>query len=149
MTDLRIEPLSVERYADWRALYQGYADHYAVELTEEGLATTWRWLCDTHHPLTGLIALRNQQLIGLAHVRAMPSPLRGAEIGFLDDLYVDPDARGSGAAQALIGAVEATARAHGWPLVRWITRENNYRARALYDRIATRTDWNVYELAIG
>ena len=32
----------------------------------------------------------------------MPSPLRGVTLGFLDDLYVDPAARGAGVGEALI-----------------------------------------------
>jgi len=35
----------------------------------------------------------------------------------------------------------------GWALVRWITRDNNYRARGLYDRLALRSDWITYEMS--
>ncbi|WP_238377070.1 hypothetical protein [Neptunomonas antarctica] len=37
---------------------------------------------------------------------------------------------------------------YGWPLVRWITAENNYRARSVYDKLATKTHWQTYQLAI-
>jgi hypothetical protein len=30
--------------------------------------------------------------------------------------------------------------------VRWLTADNNYRARGLYDRCATRTHWITYEM---
>ena len=84
--------------------------------------------------------------MGLAHWRRMPSPLRGADIGFLDDLFVDPAARGGNIGEALIGHVAGVARARGWGVVRWITADDNYRARALYDRLAKKTSWNLYEL---
>ena len=47
--------------------------------------------------------------------------------------------------EQLIGVAEE-ARANGWPVVRWITAEDNARARALYDRVATRTHWVTYEI---
>jgi len=83
------------------------------------------------------------------HYRAMCSPLRGALCGFLDDLYVAPGARGGGAVQALFRELAARGRDQGWPVIRWITRDNNYRARAVYDRVAVRTDWVTYELTTG
>ena len=33
----------------------------------------------------------------------------------------------------------------GWPVIRWITAENNYRARALYDRLSDKTHWVTYQ----
>ena len=130
----------------WARLYHGYADHYQVDLTTEGLGTTFAWLMDENHPLTGIVAEGHWGLIALAHFRAMPSPLRGAEIGFLDDLFVDPDHRGHGVAGGMLEAVRDYGRDMGWPLVRWITRDNNYRARGLYDHHAVKSDWNTYEM---
>ena len=67
-------------------------------------------------------------------------------IGFSDDLFVIPENRSGGAAAALIKAVQASAKAEGWGVVRWMTRENNYRARSLYDKLAEKTDWALYEM---
>jgi GNAT superfamily N-acetyltransferase len=77
----------------------------------------------------------------------MPSPLRAAEVGFLDDLFVPPEHRGFGAGEALLRGVDQIAMERGWALVRWITRDNNYRARGLYDRLALRSDWITYEMS--
>jgi hypothetical protein len=49
-------------------------------------------------------------------------------------------------ADALIQAVGAIAREKGWSVVRWITADNNYRGRGVYDRLATRTMWITYDL---
>jgi ribosomal protein S18 acetylase RimI-like enzyme len=87
-------------------------------------------------------------LIGLAHYRAMPSPLRGAYLGFLDDLVVRPQDRGSDAAKLLLDALKAIGKKQEWAKIRWITRDDNYRARALYDKIATKTNWAMYEMDI-
>jgi hypothetical protein len=34
-------------------------------------------------------------------------------------------------------------------VIRWITADDNYRARAVYDRVATRTKWVTYDLKLG
>ncbi|MBT6565582.1 MAG: GNAT family N-acetyltransferase, partial [Candidatus Puniceispirillum sp.] len=86
-------------------------------------------------------------LIGLAHFRAMPSPLRGADVGFLDDLFVDPSQRGGTVANALLRAVDDIAGQRAWAVVRWITRDDNYRARGLYDKLSTRSNWLTYEMS--
>jgi ribosomal protein S18 acetylase RimI-like enzyme len=76
----------------------------------------------------------------------MPSPLRGANVGFLDDLFVDLAQRGGEVANALIRAVDVIAGQREWDVVRWITRDDNYRARGLYDKLSTRSNWLVYEM---
>jgi ribosomal protein S18 acetylase RimI-like enzyme len=59
-----------------------------------------------------------------------------------------PPARGSAAARGLIDAVQETGRAKGWSVVRWITAEDNARARGLYDKLATATKWVTYDLKL-
>ena len=149
MATVAIQALAQDHYDQWLSLYHGYADHYRATLTETGIKTTWGWLMDDDQPLTGLVALDGKQVIGLAHFRAMPSPLRGAEIGFLDDLFVDPASRGQQAGELMLMALKEIAADEGWAMVRWITRDNNYRARSLYDRHAIKTDWNTYEMLPG
>ena len=59
-----------------------------------------------------------------------------------------PDARGSGAAEALIAALKDLGHARGWTVIRWITAEDNYRARGLYDRVADKTKWATYDIKL-
>lgn len=141
-----IRTLHPDDYDEWSALYHGYADHYQIPLTPEGLSQTWSWLLDDAHPVSGLVAEAGGTLIGLAHYRAMPSPLRGIEVGFLDDLFVDPSARGARVGEQLLAAIKDIGVKQGWPVIRWITRDDNYRARTLYDRVAVKSDWNTYEM---
>ena len=133
----------------WRRLYDGYAAFYKVPMTDATAETVWGWLHDPDHAVCGLLAKTAEgRAVGLAHYRDMPSPLRGAVIGFLDDLFVDPDLRGSGLAQQLLEEVGRIGAARGWPFYRWITAENNYRARGLYDRTAAKTHWVTYQYAV-
>jgi len=85
-------------------------------------------------------------IVGLAHYRRMPSPLRGQDIGFLDDLFVDPKHRGQKIGEKLINKMKEISKSKGWNLVRWITRDDNVRAKSLYDRVSEKTNWEVYEL---
>lgn len=65
---------------------------------------------------------------------------------YLEDLFVAPEARGSGAGRALIEGLAALGREHGWRRVYWHTHEDNYRARTLYDRVVPRTDYIRYDI---
>lgn len=132
----------------WRTLYNGYATFYKREMTDEIATNVWSWITDPAHESEGLIALLDGTPAGLAHYRRMPSPLRGADVGFLDDLFVNPDLRGSGIAEALFDRLAEIGRERNWGVIRWITADDNYRARGLYDRLATKTMWNTYELTV-
>lgn len=130
----------------WSALYVGYAAFYAVAQSEEMRARVWGWIHDPAHEVEALVAEAEGQLVGLAHFRAFARPLSAGTGGFLDDLFVSEAARGRGAAAALIEGVEAVGRQRGWTVIRWITAEDNHRARRLYDRVASRTPWVTYDL---
>jgi ribosomal protein S18 acetylase RimI-like enzyme len=68
------------------------------------------------------------------------SSLRGAKVGYLEDLYVHPAARGSGLADELIGACAERARERGAPALLWLTAPDNHRAQAVYNRIGGRSE---------
>jgi GNAT superfamily N-acetyltransferase len=143
-----IRPVSPDDQSAWETLYKGYADFYGVPQTDEMRARVWGWLHDTGIEVNGFVAEQDGTLIGLTHYRPFYSPLSANVKGFLDDLFVDPAARGSGAAQGLIEAVSDVGRARGWGVIRWITADDNYRARSLYDRVATRTQWITYDISL-
>ena len=143
-----IRSLTKSDFVEWREVYHFYAEHYQVSLTEEGLNATWGWLMDAQNPVNGIVASSQKKLMGLAHYRQMPSPLRGKNIGFLDDIVVRPEERGSRVASMLLNELKSIGKQKGWDIIRWITRDNNYRARGLYDKLATKTDWNMYEMSL-
>lgn len=146
MTLTLLPPTDADR-ADWERLYHGYAEYYGMPMDDAILDTVWGWLQSPDASLQGRLGrIPDGEAIALMHFRAMPSPLRGTQIGFLDDLFVTPAHRGSGAVDEMLAALREEARRQGWPFIRWITRENNYRARGVYDRHATRTDWLTYQL---
>ena len=103
-------------------------------------------LIDDGHVCTALVAEQEGQLVGLVHFRGMPNPSFGQIIRFLDILFAVSDHRSGGVASTLVKAVRAEAKAQGWGIVRWITRDHNYWARGLYDKLAEKTDWVVYKM---
>jgi GNAT superfamily N-acetyltransferase len=145
---MEIRAVRASDKAEWAALYAGYAAFYKVEQTEAMRETVWDWLMDSAHGTEGLVAEIDGALVGLAHFRPYARPLSASVGGFLDDLFVGPAARGSGAAEALITALGDLGRARGWTVIRWITAEDNYRARGLYDRLADRTKWVTYDIKL-
>ena len=134
---------------DWEVLYCGYANFYNMPMSDEVLDTLWEWIFDEGNPFYCLMAKdESGKGVGLMHYRAMPSPIRGTMVGFLDDLYVDPESRGSGAVDQLFDTLHEEAKQRGWPFVRWITADNNYRGRAVYDKLAEKTHWQTYQMPV-
>ena len=138
-------PLRADR-EDWDRLYAGYADFYGVAQTPAMRDRVWGWVHDPAHEVECFVAEGEGGLVGLAHFRAFARPLSATVGGFLDDLFVAEEARGSGAAEALIRAVAEEGRQRGWSVIRWITAGDNVRARRLYDRVARQTPWVTYDL---
>ncbi len=145
---VEVRPVAAADRAAWDALYAGYAAFYKVTQTDAMRDTVWGWLMDPGQAVTGFVAVLEGQVIGIAHARAFARPLSASTGGFLDDLFVSPDARGTGAAQALIAAVVAEGRARGWSVIRWITAGDNSRARAVYDRVAVEGPWVTYDIKL-
>ena len=75
--------------------------------------------------------------IGLAHVLFHRSTWSPTWYCYLEDLFVDPARRQKGAGRALIEATYREADARGCTRTYWTTQEFNYRARSLYDQVAT------------
>ncbi len=132
----------------WRRLFEAYAVFYKRAMTDTIADRVWGWITDPvpHGPCEGRVARDAAgRVIGLAHFRDMASPLRGTGAGFLDDLFVDPAWRGRKLGRALLDDVAAIGRTRGWPFYRWLTADDNYRARTLYDQAAQRTTWITYQ----
>jgi len=141
-----IREIQLKDKEQWEKLYRGYADFYKVEMNNEILQTVWNWLHNKNHEVEGLVYEVGGNIVGFAHYRRMPSPLRGQDIGFLDDLFVDQKHRGQKIGEKILSKLKEISKSKGWNLVRWITRDDNVRAKSLYDRVSEKTNWHVYEL---
>ena len=134
--------------AAWDRLYAGYAAFYRKDQTAEMRDRVWGWIMDPGHEVCGLLAEGEGGVVGLAHFRPFARPLDASVGGWLDDLFVAPEARGLGAAQAMIWGVADVGRAKGWSMLRWLTAGDNAAARGVYDRIAPAAGWVTYDLGL-
>ncbi|NML75596.1 GNAT family N-acetyltransferase [Rhizobium sp. S-51] len=144
--NVEIRSLRAEDETAWRRLWRDYLAFYETELPEEIYATTFARLTGNEAgDYRGLVALVDGRPAGLAHYLFHRSCWHIDNICYLQDLYADPEIRGSGVGRALIEAVYERARAEGSKEVCWMTQEFNATARRLYDRIAEKTPFIIYQ----
>lgn len=143
---LTIRALRPDDKPDWRRLWAAYLAFYDTTLPETVYDTTFARLLDPAHPRqNALVAEQAGALVGLVHYIWHPHNWRVEDVCYLQDLYVAPATRGTGAGRALIEAVYAAADANGTPSVYWLTQDHNTTARQLYDRIARVTPFIKYQ----
>ena len=131
---------------NWAKLYNGYANFYKIPMNTGILDTLWDWILDDRHIVNGICYELEGKIIGIAHFRTMPRPIKAQYIGFLDDLFVEPDFRGKKIAQKLIDHLKSLSKTNNWGSIRWITHSSNENAKKLYDKIANNTGFELYEL---
>jgi GNAT superfamily N-acetyltransferase len=133
-------------------LMRAYCDFYRVAPSDEALLALARaLLADPEREGVQLIA-RDERgtAVGFATLYWSWSTAAAARIGVMNDLYVAPEARGSGAADRLIEACAERCAAAGAAALEWQTAPGNHRAQAVYERVgARREDWLTYVLQIG
>lgn len=147
MNRVIIRPLHKDDEGEWRRLWTAYLAFYETVLPEEIFATTFARLTGevSDGEYHGLIATLDGKPVGLAHYLFHRSCWTIGNVCYLQDLFADPDVRGSGIGRALIEGVYAKATEAGSPEVYWMTQEFNATARRLYDRIADKTPFIVYQ----
>jgi ribosomal protein S18 acetylase RimI-like enzyme len=144
-----VRPIAEADWSEWEELFVAYGVFYETSFTPEVLEGVWHWLMDEAHPVSGFVAAQENTLVGFAHLRETPDTFEAASSWFLDDLYTRPEARGHGVARALIQALSEHAASHGGGTIRWITASDNTTAQGLYDHLANRTSWVMYEKEAG
>lgn len=140
-----VRPLRPDDRAAWQPLWDGYLSFYREALGPEVTDDVFARLAGERDGMFGLLAVQDGEAVGLAHVIVHPSTWTTGRYAYLEDLFVARPARGSGAGVALIDAVYARADALGADRVYWHTQEYNGAARSLYDQVASRTSFIVYE----
>ena len=142
---LHIRPLNPNDHLQWRSLWSAYLRFYRQRLPDEITDATFERLLDPTRQPHGLVAQRREGLVGFVHYLFHPSSWSLTQVCYLEDLFVDPAARGGGVGRALIQAVYAAADQAEASAVYWMTQEFNAEGRALYDTLAHRTSFIRYE----
>lgn len=145
-----VRPLSPEDHDAWHRLWDEYCAFYETTMPAEVTATTWARLTSESVPhYIGLVAERDGAVIGIANCIVHSSTWSAADRCYLNDLFVDPSVRGSGAGKALIDHLLHMGAERGWEQVHWLTHETNATARRLYDQYGPASGFINYRAICG
>ncbi len=145
-----IERVREEDLPDLLPLVRAYCDFYEVAPSDEDLLALSRaLLADADRQGIQLLARDSTgAAIGFATVYWTWSTLNAKPLAVMNDLFVEPAARGTGLADALIAACREEAGTHGAAWLGWQTAKDNLRAQRAYERVgAERSEWIDYGLA--
>ncbi len=145
-----IKRVREEDLSDLLPLMRGYCDFYEVAPSDEDLLALSRaLLADADRQGIQLLARDSTgAAIGFATVYWTWSTLNAKPLAVMNDLFVEPAARGTGLADALIAACREEAGTHGAAWLGWQTAKDNLRAQRVYERVgAERSEWIDYGLA--
>ncbi|MFY0618829.1 GNAT family N-acetyltransferase [Shimia sp.] len=141
-----IRPLVASDHAAWHQLWTAYLEFYETTLPEKVYESTFaRLLGDDPQDFSCLVAEHNGTLIGLTHFLFHRHAWKLENVCYLQDLYANPEVRGTGVGRQLIEAVYDAADAKGAPNVYWMTQDSNAHARKLYDRVGKLTPFLKYQ----
>jgi GNAT superfamily N-acetyltransferase len=143
-----VRPIEARDADAWRRLFRDYGTFYETSFDDAQLDHVWTLLTTDGSGVDALVAEVGGSVVGIAHYRSHPDTFSTGNDWYLDDLFTDPSARGTGVASALIERLSELARATGPGTLRWITAEDNVTAQRVYDRLAKRTTWVTYEIRL-
>jgi GNAT superfamily N-acetyltransferase len=146
-----IERVDERELPELLPLMRAYCDFYDVSPSDEQLLALSRALiADPEHEGVQLIARDDDgAAVGFATIFWSWATTSAERIGVMNDLFVAPEARGSGAAEALIEACRAECARHGAGRLTWQTAGDNIPAQKVYERVgARREQWVDYWLPV-
>lgn len=134
--DFNITTVAEQDLPDLLPLLRAYCDFYETAPTDDALLALSRALIaapDTDG--VQLIARRDGVPAGFATIYWTWQSTQARRQAVMNDLFVAPEARGSGLADALIHECVARAREYGAGILEWQTATDNFRAQKVYDRV--------------
>jgi GNAT superfamily N-acetyltransferase len=121
--------------ARWRELFDAYTRFYEREPDDEIARYTWKRILDPASTMHAIVAESpGGGVAGIANYLTHESTGALTPVCYLQDLFVDPGVRAAGAGARMIDWLIDEAKRQGWARLYWTTKENNYRARGLYDK---------------
>ncbi|HWJ10736.1 MAG TPA: GNAT family N-acetyltransferase [Nocardioides sp.] len=129
-----------------RALADYEREPDAVETTEADLR---RWLFGDDPVASVLVAESGGTVVGMALWFRTYSTWTGVPGIHLEDLFVDPAARGSGWGRALLAGLASIAIRRGYRRVEWVVLDWNTPSLEFYEALGARPlkEWSTYRLA--
>ena len=132
---IKIRKIEARDQARWRVLWDGYCRFYERDVSESITAHTWARIMDFASPVNAIVAEDVAgDVIGICNYILHENTWTLTPVCYLEDLFVDPACRATGVGKQLIDWLVAEMKTQGWSRLYWNTKENNYRARGLYDK---------------
>jgi GNAT superfamily N-acetyltransferase len=131
---VEIRPARTEEIEEMLPLIRAYCEFYETEPDDDGLRRMFETLITDPSQGAVFIARDEGTAVGFATLDWKWSSLKAAKMGYLEDLFVDPGARGRGIADALIEVCAERCRELGMPAMAWQTAPDNHRAQQVYNR---------------
>ena len=147
---MTIERVTETDLTELLPLMRAYCDFYEVAPSDDELMALSRaLLADPEREGIQLLARDEGRAVGFATIFWSWATTSDERIGVMNDLFVAPEARGTGLAAALIEACRAECAARGAGTLTWQTAPDNAAAMKVYDRVgATREQWVDYWLPV-
>jgi GNAT superfamily N-acetyltransferase len=147
---VKIERVGEADLGELLPLMRGYCDFYEVApADDELLALSRALIADPEREGVQVVARDQGRAVGFATIYWTWATTSAERIGVMNDLFVAPEARGSGLAESFIEACRAECAARGAGKLTWQTAPDNAAAIKVYDRVsATREQWVDYWLAV-
>ena len=146
---MNIEVVTEDDLTDLLPLMRGYCDFYKVTPTDDQLMALARALiAEPDHDGIQLVARDDDgRALGFATLYWTWQTLSASRTAIMNDLFVHPDARGTGLADALIEESRRRSGHHGATSMGWETAKDNFRAQKVYERVGgKREEWISYSL---
>ena len=139
MSFVTIRPLVSSDRTAWEPLWRDYLAFYNTQLPTEVYDVTFARLTGADPDMAGFVAADSTgQLLGIVHTIQHRHCWKLEKVIYLQDLFTTPAARGKGVGRALIERVYTYGDSIGAPHVHWLTAEDNYKGRMLYDQVGRR-----------
>ena len=144
---LEIHALQPTDRVAWEQLARGYKTFYTTVVSDQEYDETWQRRM-RRADVFGFGAHLDGKLVGIAHYMFHTSAW-STDACYLQDLFVDAEARGRGVARALIEQVAQAARERGATRYYWLTQETNTTARLLYDKVGKNKGFIRYDYPLA
>ncbi|CAN2181985.1 WecD Histone acetyltransferase HPA2 and related acetyltransferases [Candidatus Nanopelagicaceae bacterium] len=149
MSNLVVRPAQASDKERWLVLWQGYLDFYKTVLAPEQTERTWNRILDPEFNMKCAVAELDGAVVGFTTYNLQNSTWSPHGHCYLEDLFVDPEVRGSGAGRALIEFVKVFALENSCSRLYWNTDEDNEVARKLYDTYVLESGKRQYRVPLN
>jgi GNAT superfamily N-acetyltransferase len=137
--------------AEWHRMWSANCAHYNASVSAADSRELWRRIMDPEHPVGALVCVASGgegALAGFANYVLRPHTFSSRMVCYLEDLWIEPSARGAGLGRRFIDTLIARGKDRGWRRIYWHTEADNTAARRLYDRVTRPTNYVRYDVPL-